>query len=97
MEGESTAFIEFMLSAIKETLTETIQTAGAAENMSVNELRWYKIEKFLKKNEAITNADVREMFDVSSATANRILTKLVDEGKIQKVRIGRSWGYEFID
>lgn len=93
MNGESTAFIEFMLSAIKETLTETIQTTGAAENMSVNELRWYKIEKFLKKNETITNADVREMFDVSSATANRILTKLVDEGKIRKIRIGRSWGY----
>ena len=96
MNGESTAFIEFMLSAIKETLTETIQTTGAAENMSVNELRWYKIEKFLKKNETITNADVREMFDVSSATANRILAKLVDEGKIQKTRIGRSWGYELI-
>lgn len=96
MEGESTAFIVFMLSAIKEALTETIQTTGAAENMSVNELRWYKIEKFLKKNETITNADVREMFDVSSATANRILTKLVDEGKIRKIRIGRSWGYTAI-
>ena len=96
MEGESTAFIEFMLSAIKEALIEAIQTTGAAENMSVNELRWYKIEKFLKKNEAITNADVREMFDVSSATANRILTKLVDEGKIRKIRIGRSWGYTLL-
>ena len=93
MNGESTAFIEFMLSAIKETLTETIQTAGAAENMSVNELRWYKIEKFLKKNETITNADVREILNVSASTANRILAKLVEEGKIQKVRIGKSWGY----
>lgn len=96
MEGESTAFIEFMLSAIKEALIEAIQTTGAAENMSVNELRWYKIEKFLKKNKTITNSNVREMFDVSSATANRILTKLVDEGKIRKIRIGRSWGYELI-
>ena len=93
MNGESTAFIEFMLSAIKETLTETIQTTGAAENMSVNELRWYKIEKFLKKNETITNADVREILNVSASTANRILAKLVEEGKIQKVRIGKSWGY----
>ncbi len=96
MEGESTAFIKFMLSAIKEALIEAIQTTGAAENMPVNELRWYKIEKFLKKNETITNADVREMFDVSSATANRILTKLVDEGKIRKIRIGRSWGYTLL-
>ena len=93
MEGESTAFIEFMLSAIKEALIEAIQTTGATENMSVNELRWYKIENFLKKNKTITNADVREILNVSASTANRILAKLVEEGKIQKVRIGKSWGY----
>ena len=95
-EGESTAFIEFMLSAIKEALTEAIRTTDAAENMSVNELRWYKIENFLKKNETIANADVREMFGVSPATANRILAKLVDDGNIKKVRIGSSWGYVLI-
>ena len=67
-----------------------------AENMSVNELRWYKIENFLKKNETIANADVREMFGVSPATANRILAKLVDDGNIKKVRIGSSWGYVLI-
>ena len=93
-EGESTAFIEFMLSAIKEALMEAIQTSGAAESMSTDELRWYKIERFLKKNRTITNADVRQLFLVSSATANRILGKLVDDGKINKIRIGRSWGYE---
>ena len=93
-EGESTAFIEFMLSAIKAALMEAIQTSGIAESMSTDELRWYKIERFLKKNGIITNADVRQLFQVSSATSNRILAKLVDEGKINKIRIGRSWGYE---
>ena len=96
IEGESTAFIEFMLSAIKEALTEAIQTTDATGNMAQNELRRYKIEKFLSKNGVITNADVREMFGVSSATSNRILAGLVNEGKIQKVRIGRSWGYVLI-
>ena len=91
-EGESTEFIEFMLSAIKEALLDAIDT-GAAENMTTDELRWYKIERFLRKNEVITNADVREMFGVSAATANRILAKLTDEGKLEKVRVGRSWGY----
>ena len=91
-EGESTVFIEFMLSAIKEALLDAIDT-GAAENMTTDELRWYKIERFLRKNEVITNADVREMFGVSAATANRILAKLTDEGKLEKVRVGRSWGY----
>lgn len=92
-EGESTAFIEFMLSAIQEALVEAVQTSGAAENMTTDELRWYKIERFLRKNSAITNADVRQLFGVSPATANRILAKLTDEGKLQKIRIGKSWGY----
>ena len=92
-EGESTTFIEFMLSAIKEALMEAVQTSGAVESMSTDELRWYKIEKFLKKNSTITNADVRQLFQVSSATANRILAKLVEQGKVQKIRLGKSWGY----
>ena len=92
-EGESTAFIEFMLSAIQEALIEAVQTSGAAESMTTDELRWYKIERFLKKNGTITNADVRQMFNVSSATANRILSKFTNEGKLQKIRIGKSWGY----
>lgn len=96
-EGESTAFIVFMLSAIKEALMEAVQTSGAAEGMTTDELRWYKIERFLKKKETITNADVRQLFQVSAATANRILAKLADEGKLQKIRIGRSWGYILAD
>ena len=95
-EGESTVFIEFMLSAIKEALLDAIDT-GTTENMTTDELRWYKIERFLRKNAMITNADVREMFGVSAATANRILAKLTDNGKLQKVRVGRSWGYITIE
>lgn len=95
-EGESTAFIIFMLDAIKEALTEAVETTVLTEKMSDTELRWYKIEQFLQKNEIITNADVRQMFQVSSATANRILAKLTDEGTIQKVRVGKSWGYVLV-
>ena len=94
--GESTAFIEFMLSAIQEALIEAVQTSGIAESMSTDELRWYKIERSLKKNNTITNADVRQMFNVSSATANRILSKFTDGGKLQKIRIGKSWGYTLL-
>lgn len=92
-EGESTIFIEFMLSAIKEALLETVQISGATEGMTGDELRWYKIERFLEKNDALTNADIRSMFQVSPATANRILAKLCESGRIQKVRIGKLWGY----
>jgi len=95
-EAESTAFIEFMLSAIKEALLEAVQV-GNTENMSTEEQRWYQIEHFLKKHGTITNADVREMFGVSSATANRVLAKMTEEGKIQKIRIGKSWGYVSVE
>lgn len=96
-DGESTVFITFMLSAIKEALTEAVETVGVTENMSATKLRWYKIERFLQKNETITNTDVRQMFQVSAATANRILAKLTDEGKLKKVRLGKSWGYVIIN
>lgn len=95
-EGESTAFIIFMLSAIQEALEEAVETTVVTQNMSGNDLRLYKIEKFFDKNDCITNADIRQMFNVSSATANRLLTKLVDEGKLQKIRLGKSWGYNLI-
>ena len=95
-EAESTSFIEFMLSAIKEALIEAVQISST-ENMSTEEQRWYQIERFLKKNGTITNADVREMLGVSSATANRILMKMTGEGRIQKIRIGKSWGYKTVD
>ena len=93
-EGESTAFIDFMLSASKEALVEAVQTGGATEKMTTEELRWLKIERFLSKSGIITNADVRALLTVSAATANRILAKLTGEGKLMKTRIGRSWGYK---
>ena len=95
-KAESTAFIEFMLSAIKEALMEAVQV-GNTENMSTEEQRWYQIERFLKKSGTITNADVREMLGVSAATANRVLARMADEGRIQKIRIGKSWGYTLLE
>ena len=93
-EGESTAFIEFMLSAIQEALIEAVQTSGVVGNLTSDELRWYKIKQYLRKNGTIANADVRQLFGVSPATANRILAKLTDEGKLERIRIGKSWGYK---
>lgn len=92
-EGNSTAFIEFMLSAIHEALLEAAQTNSVAKRMSTDELRRFKIEDFLNKHRMITNADVCQMFQVSSATANRILSKLLVEGNVQKIRAGKVWAY----
>lgn len=87
-DGSSTAFMAFVLSAIKQALQEV-----SGKKMTADELRWHRIKQFLQENETIANADVREMFEVSSATANRILAKLTETGKLEKIRIGRSWGY----
>lgn len=93
-EAESTAFIEFMLSAIQEALMEAVMSHSGAK-MNTEQQRRYRIERFLEKHEVITNADVRELLGVSSATANRILAKMTEEGRIQKIRLGKSWGYRY--
>lgn len=93
-EASSTAFLAFMLSAIEEALLEAVQTESTG-NMRVEARRWEQIARFLKNNGTISNADVRQMFGVSAATANRVLSKLTAEGKIRKIRIGKSWGYQW--
>ena len=87
-EGDSTAFIEFMLEAIKSALEEV---SGCGANKT--EIRWRRIRDFLSGHDVIMNADVRELFDVSAATANRILSGFCEEGKLVKTRVGKYWGY----
>ena len=93
--GESTAFIEFMLSTIKASLIDAINTSNEASDVSADKaaLRWKQIEKFLEAHPYIMNADVRTLCNVSAATANRILSGLVEEGKLVKYHEGRHWAY----
>ena len=89
--GESTVFIEFMLSSIKASLIDTIKTSdGLIDKMT---LRWKQIEKFLETHPFIMNADVRNLCNVSAATANRILAGLAAEGNLVKYREGGHWAY----
>ncbi len=92
-EGESTVFLEFMLTAIRDALREAAQTAGIMEEQKPEEERWCKISQFLEEKGTVTNENVRELLGVSAATASRVLGKLVSEGKIKKVRLGKTWGY----
>ena len=97
-DGESTVFIEFMLSAIKASLIDAI---NASDEMSVGAMdkatmRWEQIEKFLETHPYIMNADVRALFNVSAATANRILATLTTEGKLVKYREGGHWAYKYV-
>ena len=93
--GESTVFIEFMLSAIKASLIDAIRTSDEMSDgkMDKTTLRWKKIEEYLKTHDYIMNADVRELCGVSSATANRILSNLVMNGILIKCQRNGHWAY----
>lgn len=93
--GESTVFIEFMLSAIKASLIDAINTSDGMSDGKMDKatLRWKQIERFLKTHDFIMNADVRELCEVSAATANRILSDLVVEDKLFKYRKNSHWVY----
>ena len=87
----STAFIEFMLVAIKTSLIESANMSDVPKDKSSE--RWKQIEQFLEHHDVIQNADVRQLCEVSAATANRILAKLAAEGKLMKCRKGGHWTY----
>lgn len=93
--GESTVFIEFMLSAIKASLIEAIGSSDAMSDgmMDKATLRWKPIEAYLETHDYIMNANVRALCGVSAATANRILLGLVTEGKLTKCHKKGHWVY----
>ena len=93
--GESTVFIEFMLSAIKASLMDAINTSDEMSDGKLDKatLRWNKIQEYLKTHDYIMNADVRELCGVSAATANRILTNLATKNKIKKYHENGHWIY----
>ena len=97
--GESTVFVEFMLSAIKASLMDAI---SASDEMSDGKkdkatLRWNKIQEYLKTHDYIMNADVRKLCGVSAATANRILASFATEGKLVKYRESGHWSYKLLN
>lgn len=96
--GESTVFIEFMLSTIKASLIDAINTSDAMSDgpMDKATMRWKQLEKFLETHEFVMNADVRALCGVSAATANRILAELATEGKLSKCRKNGHWAYKLL-
>lgn len=93
--GESTVFIEFMLSAIKASLIEAVEASDEVSDGTANKatLRWKQIQKFFETHPYVMNADVRTLCGVSAATANRILAGLVSADKLTKCRKSGHWAY----
>lgn len=93
--GESTAFVEFMLSTIKASLIDVINVSDEMSDgkMDKTAARWKLIEDFLQTHDYIMNANVRALCGVSSATANRILADFVEKEKLTRCREGGHWVY----
>ena len=92
--GESTVFVEFMLSVIKQALLEADESnisKISAENKSYR--RWNLIRDFLNKHEFISNHDIQEILGVSSSTATRVLVQFTKNGKLRRTRKNNRWCY----
>lgn len=93
--GDSTVFIQFMLSVIKRALAEAVEVSieppGKLNNK--DDLRLKKINLFLDEHDYIMNHDVQKLCNVSAATATRILTGFVKSGALTKIKAGSHWAY----
>ncbi|MCI8980663.1 MAG: Fic family protein [Clostridia bacterium] len=90
--GNSTTFIEFMLSVIKQALQEAVGVD--VETKSKSDMRRSAVSDFLNTHDYIMNSDVQKLLRVSSATATRILTGFMKEGKLKRIRVESHWGYK---
>ncbi len=89
--ADSTCFIEFMLSAIKDALLEV--TAQPLKVKPRAESREQAVLDYLSKYDEIANSDVRNLLSISAATANRVLNEMVNKGLIFRFRKGKLWAY----
>lgn len=90
--GESTVFIEFMLSVIKQALLE-VGELQIVSTVRKQDVRLNQIYDFLEQNSYIMNSDVQKILGVSSATATRILTQFAKSGDLRRIRVESHWGY----
>ena len=107
VEGESTVFIEFMLTQIDNTLAELLNQMtnsttddaildadGAnhgADNMES------RLLSGLKQNPYITQTDLAKELSLSRRTVQRIMKELMNDGKIKRVGSTRTGHWEIND
>lgn len=86
-----------VIDAIDERAVSDVCASDEMDNLPLsveqNVPRWEEVRQFLDSHELVRNADVHTLFQVSSATANRILAGLAAEGKLVKCHEGGHWAY----
>lgn len=83
--GDSTVFIEFMLSAIKASLMEAISASDEMSDIIIDRATMCRdrSKAYLNTHDYIKNADIRVLCNVSVATANWIFAGLTNNGQPQ--------------
>ena len=93
-DENKTEFILFMLKMIRAALEQTWAIESGIVGLSEKEIeRWSFIQDYITIHGGISNANVRSLFNVSSATANRILTLYHEKGLLERVFISNHIGY----
>jgi DeoR/GlpR family transcriptional regulator of sugar metabolism len=84
-----------MLAAIKTALLEAsgVKEKPLGKNAQNAALRRQFVMDHFAGHSLIRNADLCEGLGVSSATANRFLRELSEDGTLERVRDGKFWAY----
>jgi len=83
-EGESTAFIEFMLQSIRKSLKEFIKEERKS-NQESNLKSDQKILSLMKKNNEITIREICDKIGMSESGVKKVIKKLKDENKLLRI------------
>ena len=100
-QGESTEFVEFMLGMIRDALREISKTQNeqdvvinVAKNVVTNE---DKVLSLLKQDSGLSANMLANSLGITQRQAQRILSKLKDEGKILRHGANKNGYWEVID
>jgi Fic family protein len=94
-KGDSTEFIEFMLTIIKNTVDETLKeqkdVTDVTENVTDDNID-KKIIEFIKKNNKISGQQMADNLKITRRTIQRHLNTLKEKGVIERIGSDRT-GY----
>jgi Fic family protein len=90
-------YVEYWLGVIHETYQRLFEKMDLL--MSANNSKSARVRLFVRqKRDGVTKRQIREAFpDISEATVENALGKMVKEGEIQKVGAGRATSYRVVD
>jgi Fic family protein len=93
--GESTPFVEFMLEIIVKSLRAYIEESKKSDQKSSLKSD-QKILKLMKQNKEITIIQICDKLHMSESGVKKVIKKLKDENKLQRVGSLKSGHWEII-